>query len=694
MSSSRFLGFPYKVDRFRQPKYLIRYSAYLKHGDVITNEELITTSYNKKLKVYGTGYSSQVVSFRPDQLEYEENEYLEFCGYTPKSMMYRPSKAVPNTLEAKRACTKLAFVFPEHTGEEFRKGIFTPRLMVTGGINTSIEHLKRYWELPRNKLKGANYYIDLIEKIEGEIIRLPQLKTPHKDYIRSVNINERSHAGFMTNLYYGGSKGKSFNTTHKFAKHLYEMIKRFPIKWTGLYELSGRGKDINLDAGDGSPAITRIIMIPEFTLTLIGSMFSQTIGQFLKYDEQNCVFIGRDINKVSKSLIDERFQFLFNNDWKTFDSSITPDLILAACSILRSCFPEDRENDRIWYFLASSLIDKYVVLPKGGVWCIKKGLPSGHPLTSLVETLCNVLSWLDIMYEIWGPGLLKFVKFWLSGDDGRILTMWNDKYKYLDQIVTNVTNLNFKGKVYDRFELQFPYDSKHGVDFLKRIINSDGSVEWRFDLICRKLCIPEWEDMHEYDSLQRFENYVMTAPGREGSIYESLMINLGCELKKQFSKGNANIAQITAYRNRIQSLFTIARRNKSDYTYGFKSKSMDAIYNYAQFLEGKKSIRPYLSQELTLDSFMLRMRANVGLIPQVGIRKGVANYVIDLINRGWIRKTGPPDVRHQDFDTWFDGLEDSVRGFVNDSENQGLGMVFDWKGQSDSNVRDFVYRSL
>lgn len=695
MSNCKFLGFPYKIKRHRQPKYLIRYSGYLKSGDIITEEELFITSYQKGLKVKGQGRSDKMVSFKPDNLEYEENEYLEFCGYTPKSMMYRPSVSVPNTIEARRAALRTYRNSPHLTNaKKYYKMLLTPRQMVTGGINTSIEHLKKYWELPRNNLKGAQYYIELLSKIEGEVFRLPQLKLPSADYLDSVRINRNSHPGFMTNLMFGHNKEKAYGKSLIFAKHLYRLIRKFPIKWTGLYELSGRGKDINLDKGDGSPALTRIIMIPEFPLNLIASMFSQTIGQFLKYDKQNILFIGKDISKNGKHLIDSKFPFCFNNDWSAFDSSITPDLILAAIGIIRSCFPDDREVDRVFYFLASSLIHKYVVLPKGGVWNIKKGLPSGHPLTSLIETICNVLGWLDIMHFIWGDKLLQYVKMFFSGDDGRILTKWNDDYLRLNYIAEHLINFNYKDSVVDSFELQFTRDVKKNVDFLKRIILPDGSVQWKTELITRKLCLPEWEDMTINDVFTRFENYIRTAPGGTDEEYVSFFVDMGCNLIKEFSKNKPRIIDILRYKQRVKLLFNRSREKVEEYNCGINLESVEALTNYEKFIKTKATINPYAFRSSCIETFMLQFRQNCALIPQYRIRQGVYSYISDEVEQGDILKNGPPEYKWTDFDTWCSFLDDRVRGVMNETEDGGLGMVIKDSSFGASKWKDFIISSV
>lgn len=76
-------------------------------------------------------------------------------------------------------------------------------------------------------------------------------------------------------------------------------------------------------------------------------------------------------------------------DYSGHDNNVSEDQIVCAFALLRLCFDESKELDRLFYYTMSSVVYKRFVLPESNlVYQINKGISSGHGFTSLLTTVC------------------------------------------------------------------------------------------------------------------------------------------------------------------------------------------------------------------------------------------------------------------------------------------------------------------
>jgi hypothetical protein len=74
--------------------------------------------------------------------------------------------------------------------------------------------------------------------------------------------------------------------------------------------------------------------------------------------------------------------------------------------------------DKMFYYNLSSMVNKNVVLPDSNlVYKITKGIATGHPFTSLVNTICAYTTFATAIYNTCTQEEILMSKIWVAGDD-------------------------------------------------------------------------------------------------------------------------------------------------------------------------------------------------------------------------------------------------------------------------------------
>lgn len=407
------------------------------------------------------------------------NDYCKFVGESGIMFGKRFSKLVSQNFEFINFILKFKYI---NKFKELRDVLIEWRQVLTAGIDSSFGHLRLFAEEPRkHKQTTAEELISMCKRNKFCYLNQPFVNSFEPSDIRKTRINFNSKPGFFTSKIYGHIRRFSYLKSLKVAVYLLEEIFTKPMMYTGLWELGGREKDIKLSE-DGEVAGTRIVMMCEEVHTIICGYFVQLFTKYLQRIPNTCLFIGKNFDyeniKFIKS-IDEKYDFSADGDWKNFDTSITEEYLLAACAILRRSLPNERKYHRYFFYVASSLIIKFVAVPANRVYRIMKGIPSGHGFTSLVGSLVNYLYLLKIGEEIYGKGNVTDNMFFLiSGDD---LKVW---FKYHDNLlnINSIIDEHLPGECGDLLCNLMPCKHNYNVDiktkFLKRKVDRYYNVYW------------------------------------------------------------------------------------------------------------------------------------------------------------------------------------------------------------------------
>lgn len=155
-------------------------------------------------------------------------------------------------------------------------------------------------------------------------------------------------------------------------------------------------------------------------------------------------------------------------DYDTHDSRILEETLVVSMALTRIMFDECSQLDRLFFYILSSMVYKRVVIPDCGmIFELSKGISTGHPFTSIMNTLCAYLTLSTSISKVCTKTEIK--KTWITnaGDD----TVCKLPLKRLN----NVNNCMQKesgmrmSNLSEKSGLLTCNDIKHKISFLKYI---------------------------------------------------------------------------------------------------------------------------------------------------------------------------------------------------------------------------------
>jgi len=334
-------------------------------------------------------------------------------------------------------------------------------------------------------------YLSAVEEEGFPWLKLPKMPPLNISDLDSISINPKAHPGYFTKMFFGDNRSETIPYSLKVARQIFTHLKSFRFKWHGLWTLGGRSKDIKLTEEYTEEIGTRAVWIPEEPLVLLSLVVVQPFTLLLTRLTRHCLFVGKNFSIKENqwfSRLASIYPFSMRCDWKLFDAHVDKELILAAMSIIRSCYPQDRFHTRYFSFLTDTIIDKKLVVPPGFIYKITKGMPSGHPLVTLVNTLINYIVWIKLLQKVYGKGKVAENCYALfSGDDTRLFLKWHPNLLKIDEIIKEGTHLE-ADQIVDSLEpAKSLYKDEPNTRFLKRYVNRQGIVSWHSSSMIRKL---------------------------------------------------------------------------------------------------------------------------------------------------------------------------------------------------------------
>nr|QOW97234.1 RNA-dependent RNA polymerase [Amalga-like chaucrivirus] len=333
----------------------------------------------------------------------------------------------------------------------------------------------------------------------------------------TISVNPKAHPGYFTKMFFGDKREDTIPYSIKVSRQIFNHLKTKRFKWQGLWTLGGRSKDIKLTQEYTEEIGTRAIWIPEEPLVPLSLIVVQPFTKYLQNIDRHCLFVGKNFSvKENKwfSRLNSIYPWAMRCDWTLFDAHVDREMILAAMSIIRSCYPNDRFHTRYFSFLTDTIINKNLVVPPGFIYEFNSGMPSGHPLVTLVNTLVNYLVFVKILQKVYGKGKVAERCYALfSGDDSRFFLQMHPNLFKIDDIIRNTTSLE-TDSVVKSLEPAFSRDyEEQDVRFLKRYVNSFGIVSWHTSSMLRKFLYSDKKISGIFTSKRWICSLLYAAPG-------------------------------------------------------------------------------------------------------------------------------------------------------------------------------------
>lgn len=269
-------------------------------------------------------------------------------------------------------------------------------MVVSGGFDSATEHIKEFFKNNSTKLKAKDIINEVFEDTNNWFL------SPHIDFEDKreldnyVRVNKNAYTGHYSSKLFNLNKGLLMPITRSVVSKLYDIVTSVPTKNYYLWSILGREKDIKVSKNDiVKPSSTRAIMCCEDAPTTLLMWFAQKIQLCISLyqGEKKYNIDGEyDIVKANRLKSKEKdYDLVLDSDWTFFDSNIDTEFIIAAAQILLSNIKDDKIHRRIKYYITSSLVTKYIALPPGVVVELNRGIPSGHPFTTLMNCNINLL---------------------------------------------------------------------------------------------------------------------------------------------------------------------------------------------------------------------------------------------------------------------------------------------------------------
>jgi hypothetical protein len=226
--------------------------------------------------------------------------------------------------------------------------------------------------------------------------KLPKLNYYNINIIKGLPVNPKAFPGLLTSMIFGENRLKTTPYTKSIA---IEYIKKIIYKVGNFYDFSLialGGREKRVDLSKNKEIRTRIVMMMEDIPTLIGQSIVLPLTKAFQRLNDGFCWIGRSMEQQNYTILSEETHgdlvntISFNGDFSNHDAHVSETQLIVAFGILRLIFPKHwRFMDKLFFYCASGLIYKHIVLPESRlIYRISKGIATGHPFTSLINTLC------------------------------------------------------------------------------------------------------------------------------------------------------------------------------------------------------------------------------------------------------------------------------------------------------------------
>lgn len=449
----------------------------------------------------------------------ECNPFSRIVGVTPDYVGVNPSKPIKSVNFIVKAMSKIWVnkknLYSDTFNKQVAQSLIERRVVYTGGYDGGSLHLHNIFNGNKDLISDSEIFKILsLNRFNWFNIPFVDLDKP-SDLPITTGIKLHTSPGHYFSKLIGRTKGAVLQYTLPLALQLLEKIRLLPTKNYALWQILGRAKDIKLPTDNKEEeASTRVILNTEAPVSFLLCNFAQKISAVISNDSYDNKFDIKEefgMEKYHKYNSNNlKYDYYIDADWKNFDANVSSQFIRIAMSILLSdisCISEF--NKRICFYIVNSLITKYIVVPPGVVVECNKGIPSGHPFTTLCNCFVNLIYWSIIGYKIYGDNYSDMMEITVYGDDAMVWFRYDDRLSEIDNIIESVGIKS--DKIRDNFypcKLYGYIDEQ--PDFLKRRFN-DVEIKWNTKKMFDRF-IYQTKNRGLLDQVDMVFSYLQTAP--------------------------------------------------------------------------------------------------------------------------------------------------------------------------------------
>lgn len=632
--------------------------------------ERIRSEDGPKLRVLKTSINSKLLMNQG--IDWFKNKDGRFIGFSGIKSSFRESSRIPANIPF---ANYLSRMFKDHTlydinvnsfidkanqntlytrlyestiGKHILEENLNYREVWSAGHDTYLPLITKCREASTTKLQ-AEEYIRIIRQSGDSFIRLPFVGRPPTSPTQ-IRVNPESNPGLFTSKMFGLKRKYSIHYTIRIAEVIMRSLWKSNLGYFNYWEPLGREKDIKVSKLEmGDRYLTRLCMHMEEPFMLVLSSILQPITDLVVRDTKNQIFLGKELTgRPGAEFFKDTYRtytYAVELDWPNFDIHVTSEEMLAAVSLLRTCYvneydpltnertPETRYADHLFVLLAHSIIYKRVILNDGVVYQFRDILPSGLPGTSLIGSLINLLRWAVIGNKLFGMRYEHHMKVIVHGDDSLVL------FKDVDNIAEKIKLISktYMGHDIDDIVV-YPWVPTSYEDliptFLKRKSMGGVTLMWDSRKVIRKLLYPSRIRYTFLEQLEIICNYLYTANGNSGFnnfLIEYLYYCLNHHYDKSF---------IGSYTRRRVTEIIDRYRDKTLFVSPSSSQAVPVKYllsfEYRRFLT--KKAPKYLDEEDILGLTLLYFSDNLYSALRRTFPKYFRGKVVSIFNPSFKKK--------------------------------------------------------
>lgn len=465
------------------------------------NDTIVKLYKRVKLKVFkeylGINKTNRIIGWTPDYVGASKSRKVKKRNYIYELIKH-------NLHMIKERCD-VSFI------NDMYKSLIDHRVVYSPGYDTTFDHLKEYF-----KDNTSNISVDDIFNILDHQKYLwfngAKVSFYNSDEVYSlVRVNNKAYSGHYTSKIFGNEKYKSDYESRNIAKKFNNIMKERPLKNMYLWSVLGRERDIKLSSKNTEVG-TRVILSNENPASTLLMWYAQKIALYINNcadDHKSFNILGEFNGNKSSKLYDyeKEYDYKLEADWTKFDSNIDSNFLIAAGLIITYGLPRDKFHNNIRYYIIKSIVTKYVVLPPGVVVELNRANASGHPFTTLVNCIVNLIYWSIIGFKIYGKNYSRYMRVEVYGDD---TLAFFKRHKNLNKIDEIIADIGLKSEsIKDNFRIcGLDCDRENEIDFLKRRIKPYG-LEWNHKKMFDRLFY-QTKNRHFDEQVELMDSYYQT----------------------------------------------------------------------------------------------------------------------------------------------------------------------------------------